>query len=156
MQRVQSGGAAASSESEEASELRRRAEASSALVEKLLAENDTLTELVNQQAHILGAIRAARLSAQPRGDGGVPADEDEEEGERVPEQEQPQTSSGGEDGEAASSPLRVPAPLPAEPARVATPEPPPAKQAPQRWMLGRIWAHVAGYDNAPQRSEPRR
>ena len=135
---------------EDVAELRRRADAASALVEKLMADNDTLTELVNEQAQILSAVRAARLSAQQ----GLPKVQRVEEDRRISEAKQQQSDSD-DDGVAAepaaaaesrTSSTEAEA-TPDEPAPTALPQP--AK--PQRWMLGRMWAHIAGYDDAPPR-----
>jgi hypothetical protein len=153
-QRAQPGGAAAVAGREGDDELRRRAEGATALVEKLMADNDTLTELVNEQAQILNAIRAARISAQqPARTPSRPAEvvEDSDERASTPEQ-QPDEDAG-----AAASPVAGAAASPAVASELravstlqeARPSAPPAK--PQRWVLGRIWAHVAGYDNAPPR-----
>ena len=136
-------------EVEEVAELRRRADAASALVEKLMADNDTLTELVNEQAQILSAVRAARLSAQQ----GLPRAQKANEDQRISETEQSQSDSNDEGSTAelaATALLEAEAEPPRtcdEPAPMAAPQP--AK--PQRWMFGRVWAHIAGYDDVPPR-----
>jgi hypothetical protein len=146
VQRELPGGAAAAPEAEDVAELRRRADAASALVEKLMADNDTLTELVNEQAQILSAVRAARLSAQQ----GLPRAQRVDEDQRVSVAEQPETDSDDEDAAVAAQSQAPPddaEPMHEEAAPTAAPQP----SKPQRWMLGRMWAHIAGYDNAPPR-----
>ena len=141
MQREPGGAAASQEAAEEVAELRRRADAASALVEKLMVDNDTLTELVNEQAQILSAVRAARLSAQQ----GVPRPQRVDEDQRSPVAEQPQSDS--EDEVSAAEAAAEPEPTRDE----ATPQEASQPTKPQRWMLGRVWAHIAGYDDVPAR-----
>jgi len=120
----------------DAAELRLRADAATALAEKLMADNDTLTELVNEQAELLNAIRAARLSMQqPARDPpelATPVAEESDSSDCSPPPEQPPPACDDDEGSAAQ------------------PQP-----EPSRSVFGRVWAHIAGYDNAPARTRGR-
>ena len=113
----------------------RRCAAVTTLADKLLADNEALTEMVNQQATLLRAIRGAQLQQQQSPDGDGDADGGSDEVQEQPAQEA--TDATDE--------------VPPDAVPDATAESLPVRQHSQRprTLLGVIWRHVAGYDDSP-------
>ena len=115
----------------------RRCAAVTALADKLLADNEALTEIVNQQAALLRAVRGAQLEQQQ------------------PQQAQEQSSDACSDADDGGDDVPQP-PTQDEASDDAVLEPMaeslPVRQHSQRprTLLGVVWRHVAGYDDAPQ------
>jgi len=103
-----------------------RAAAAEALCARLAADNDALTELLNQQAGLLAAIREARLSAASR----------------LPEETSPQRSEDASTDAVAPTAADVP-----KAATVVSEES--AQSRPRRGLFGALWAHISGYDESP-------
>lgn len=130
------------------------------LAEHLQADNAVLADLLAQQSAILEAIRAAReaqrgvradqgqsseqpadqeeAEAEDAGGDGVAAQADEPQEENCePESAKRQAAGESGVGEVREPPGEGPRPLPQE------------TVVRRRSLLGSLWSHVAGYDDAP-------
>jgi hypothetical protein len=119
----------------------RRCAAATTLADKLFADNEALTELVNQQAALLRAVRGAQLQLEPQQELEQSSDACSDAGGGDDVQQPPPQD---EDSVDESPPGDAVSGAKAELLR--------ARQHSQkpRTLLGVIWRHVAGYDDAPQ------